>query len=188
MQQAILAAAALLFVAGLGACGDGKKPAAARVVRGFEFEIQVDPSNLMPKAATPVLVASDGNPATNPPGTVQLYTPNDTLTWGQVDEAGVFGFDVELGNFHAETLCGVHVAVTAFEPADGRYFLADDRGTEYAAGVTGVGVFAYGDVESGGAATRRWRIVLEEKGAFKIRGQVLADDEACGATLPPDAP
>jgi hypothetical protein len=183
MNKLILAG----LVLALAACGEDKKekkPSSPSTISGFEFEIQIEPSTFAPSAAEPVRIASDGDPAGNPAQTVQLYTPNNTLTWLANEDGDFFGFDVELTNFYSGDLCAVQVVVDEIEPADGHTFLDDDRGTSYAGEVTGAGVWAYGDVASGAMYSRRWKIKLEDRDRFTIRGRVLADDENCGAKPP----
>jgi hypothetical protein len=166
----------------LAACGDGAgkpTPVKSQEVAGFDFEIAVEPATFVPATAAPVKIARDGDAKTNPPGTVQLYTPNDTLTWLDGANGDIFGFDVELTNFYAAPLCAVRVVVDAISPPTGRAFVADDRGTSYAAGVTGAGVWAYGDLAPKAKETRRWQIRLRTKERFTLTGRVLADAQDC---------
>lgn len=176
----------VLLVLGLvltAACGeaDKKKTPATSRVGGFSFEIAIEPSTFLPTAAAPVLIASDGDPDGNPAGTVQLYTPDDSLTWLSEDDGkGVFAFDVEVTNYYAKTLCGVSVVVDSIEPPLGRTFLEDDAATAFAGDVTGTAIWTYGALAAGGAETRRWKIRLEDRQAFTLTGRVLADESACG--------
>ncbi len=163
-----------------GGCGEEKKETTGpRVVSGFSFEITVDPSTLVPAAAEAMRVAADGSPDSNPPDTIQLYTPNDTLGWQDGVEADYFSFDVDMTNFYRRELCALTVVVDEISPENERYFALDDRGYHYAEGVTGAGVWFYGDLEPKGKETRRWTIALENRESFTLRGRVLADDEAC---------
>lgn len=176
----------VLWVLGLvltAACGEGDKPKTARPapVGGFAFEIAIEPSTFLPKAATPVRIASDGDPDGNPAGTVQLYTPDDTLTWLSEEAGqGIFAFDVEVTNYYATALCAVSVVVDSIEPPLGRTFLDHDGATAFAGDVTGAAIWAYGDLDAGAADTRRWKIRLEDRQSFTLRGRVLADESACG--------
>jgi hypothetical protein len=176
-----IAAVALLALGWFAACGDGKEDEPGpTVISGYEFEISIEPSTFVPQKAEAVLVASDGDPKTNPPDTVQLFTPNNTLTWAQVGDEGVFSFTVILTSFYKKTLCDVHVVVDEISPPEGRYFFEDDRDTEYAGGVTGAGVWAYGDAASRVDIDRRWRISLKDHSRFTIRGRVLSNPTQCG--------
>lgn len=175
-----------LWVLGLmltAACGKEAETKALgpSQVGGFTFEIAIEPSTFLPAAATPVKIASDGDPTGNPAGTVQLYTPNDTLTWlSEEDGKGIFAFDVEVTNFYATPLCAVNVVVDAIEPPLGRDFVEDDGSAAFAGDVTGAAIWAYGDLEAGSAESRRWKIRLEDRQAFVLKGRVLADEGACG--------
>lgn len=168
----------------IAACGrdseQKKPPATSKAVAGFEFEISIEPSTFVPAEAKAVRIASDGNAQTNPPDTVQLFTPNDTLTWQSLDDGDVFGFDVQLTNFYAHQLCALVVVVDSITPAKGRTFLEDDRGAPYAAAVTGQGLWAYGVLGAKEMHGRRWMIKLHDKERFTLKGRVLADDGACG--------
>ena len=178
-------AALLLF---LGACGNEEKAENGdQVVKGFTFEVVIEPRAFAPQGVEPVLVASTGDPNSNPPGTVQLYTPNDTLTWYSDERGDVFSFDVEVTNFYEAVLCDLKVVVDTVEPGEGRVFLDDDRGTPHAADLEGAGVWAYGDVEPGteGGLVRRWQILLSDKESFSLKGRVLVDWEGCGGEAPP---
>lgn len=159
------------------ACGEAEKP--GKVVAGFTFEITVDPATFAPTVAKAVRVASDGDPATNPPDTVQLYTPNDTLGWTDRTDADVFSFDVVLTSFYAKKLCNVIVVVDTIDSSSGRFFVEDDRGRPYAAGVTGAGVWVYGDAMPRQGIPRRWQLALSNHEHFTLHGRVLADPKAC---------
>lgn len=165
------------------ACGDEneKKTAGPAQVGGFAFEIAIEPSTFLPNAATPVKIASDGDPENNPAGTVQLYTPNDTLTWLSEEAGkGIFAFDVEVTNFYQAPLCAVSVVVDSIEPSLGRTFLEDDSAAAFAGDVTGTAIWTYGDLDTGAMESRRWKIRLEDRQRFVLRGRVLADESACG--------
>lgn len=179
-MKKILVLLGLVITAACGGAED-KKQTGPSELSGFEFEIAIEPSTFLPNAASPVKIASDGDPAGNPTGTVQLYTPNDTLTWlSEKDGSGIFAFDVEVTNFYTTQLCAVSVVVDSLEPAAGHDFIDDDSATAFAGDVTGAAIWAYGDLAVGGKESRRWKIQLDNRERFVLRGRVLADESACG--------
>lgn len=171
----------MAVILGVGCGSSDSDDDSSTVVSGFTFEITIDPDTFAPASVEDLLIASTGDPGSNPPDTVQLYTPNDTLTWQSGTDVDYFSFDVELTNFYSRKHCHLRVVVDAIIPEGGRFFQYDDRGTEYASNVTGAGVWAYGDLDAHERETRRWTVGLRSRDSFTLTGRVVADDEACDA-------
>lgn len=170
---------------GVASCDPGPQPGETNHREAGSYVLTLDPASGTATFATQqqavyveVPFGEDGNPGTNPPGTMQAVTTSALLP-GDPGCPTDNCFTVQLTNFSGTDLTGVFMSIDAITPPTGRALVGSDG---VPAGVTAPGGGRnFGNLTNGQtSAGLAFNISIPDLTPYTVRGRFWGDDGTVG--------